>query len=40
MKAAIEQNFIVWDKIGGRYDLTALGRERLAEYRHKIATRV
>ncbi len=40
MKAAIEQNLIVWDKIGGRYDLTAVGRERLAEYRHKIATRV
>jgi hypothetical protein len=35
---AIEEGLIVWDKTLGKYDLTAAGRARLVEYRHKIAT--
>lgn len=38
MDAAIEEGLIVWDKTIGKYDLTTIGRARLAEYRHKIAT--
>jgi hypothetical protein len=40
MKSAIEHRLVVWDKAVGKYELTAVGHERLVEERHKIATGV
>jgi len=38
MQAAIEQGLIIWNKVAGKYELTALGHKPLEQERHKIAT--
>lgn len=40
VQAAIGQGLIEWNSAVGKFVLTTFGRERLAAYRHKIATAV
>jgi hypothetical protein len=40
MRTAIREGLMVWSKELQRYELTTIGRERLAEYRHQTATDV